>query len=221
MLTNISISHLVQVGHLQYLNISPSSGRAPPGALRLSNPPRVDFLLPSLTIWPPEQDPEYETHTVVVRRAKSVFIHLSPDETFDVALPQTLWFYYEMSTSPLFWLRPLFICLTSQLYLWEYIWSSQQILTSLFGFLQIKAHSSKFNLIFRSHSVPESLRKFGLALNLLKRQCSEGVIGLVEVTYFDHLFQTIFFWLTHSVNLSHRQRIQDVSPAPIGRKRTF
>ena len=93
MLTNISISHLVQVGHLQYLNISPSSGRAPPGALRLSYPPRVDFLLPSLTIWPPEQDPEYETHTLVVRRAKSVLIHLSPDETFDVALPQTLWFY--------------------------------------------------------------------------------------------------------------------------------
>ena len=93
MLTNISISHLVQVGHLQYLNISPSSGRAPPGALRLSYPPRVDFLLPSLTIWPPEQDPEYETHTVVVRRATSVLIHLSPDEIFDVALPQTLWFY--------------------------------------------------------------------------------------------------------------------------------
>ena len=67
-------------------NISPSSGRAPPGALRLSYPPRVDFLLPSLTIWPPEQDPEYETHTLVVRRAKSVLIHLSPDETFDVAL---------------------------------------------------------------------------------------------------------------------------------------
>ena len=86
MLTNISISHLVQVGHLQCLNISPSSGRAPPGALRLSYPPRVDFLLPSLTIWPPEQDPEYEMHTLVVRRAKSVLIHLSPDETFDVAL---------------------------------------------------------------------------------------------------------------------------------------
>ena len=93
MLTNISISHLVQVGHLQYLNSSPSSGRAPPGALRLSYPPRVDFLLPSLTIWPPEQDPEYETHTLVVRRATSVLIHLSPDEIFDVALPQTLWFY--------------------------------------------------------------------------------------------------------------------------------
>ena len=90
---HIPISHLVQVGHLQYLNISPSSGRAPPGALRLSYPPRVDFLLPSLTIWPPEQDPEYETHTLVVRRATSVLIHLSPDETFDVALPQTLWFY--------------------------------------------------------------------------------------------------------------------------------
>ena len=73
-------------------------------------------------------------------------------------------------------LRPLFICLTSQLYLWEYIWSSQQILISLFGFLQIKAHSSKFNLVFRSHSVLESLRKFGLALNLWKWQCSEGVV---------------------------------------------
>ena len=33
----------------QYLNISPSSGRAPPGALRLSYPPRVDFLLPFTT----------------------------------------------------------------------------------------------------------------------------------------------------------------------------
>ena len=51
MLTNISISHL-EVGHLQYLNISPSSGWAPPGALRLSYPPRVDFLLPSLTMIP-------------------------------------------------------------------------------------------------------------------------------------------------------------------------
>ena len=93
-----------------------------------------------------------------------------------------------MSTSPLFWLRPLFICLTSQLYLWEYIWSSQQILTSLFGFLQIKAHSSKFNLVFRSHSVLESLRKFGLALNLWKWQCSEGVVWFG----FNELFLSLF-----------------------------
>ena len=93
-----------------------------------------------------------------------------------------------MSTSPLFWLRPLFICLTSQLYLWEYIWSSQQILISLFGFLQIKAHSSKFNLVFRSHSVLESLRKFGLALNLWKWQCSEGVVWFG----FNELFLSLF-----------------------------
>ena len=93
-----------------------------------------------------------------------------------------------MSTSPLFWLRPLFICLTSQLYLWEYIWSSQQILTSLFGFLQIKAHSSKFNLVFRSRSVLESLRKFGLALNLWKWQCSEGVVWFG----FNELFLSLF-----------------------------
>ena len=93
-----------------------------------------------------------------------------------------------MSTSPLFWLRPLFICLTSQLYLWEYIWSSQQILISLFGFLQIKAHLSKFNLVFRSHSVLESLRKFGLALNLWKWQCSEGVVWFG----FNELFLSLF-----------------------------
>ena len=93
-----------------------------------------------------------------------------------------------MSTSPLFWLRPLFICLTSQLYLWEYIWSSQQILTSLFGFLQIKAHSSKFYLVFRSRSVLESLRKFGLALNLWKWQCSEGVVWFG----FNELFLSLF-----------------------------
>ena len=93
-----------------------------------------------------------------------------------------------MSTSPLFSLRPLFICLTSQLYLWEYIWSSQQILISLFGFLQIKAHSSKFNLVFRSHSVLESLRKFGLALNLWKWQCSEGVVWFG----FNELFLSLF-----------------------------
>ena len=93
-----------------------------------------------------------------------------------------------MSTSSLFWLRLLFICLTSQLYLWEYIWSSQQILTSLFGFLQIKAHSSKFNLVFRSHSVLESLRKFGLALNLWKWQCSEGVVWFG----FNELFLSLF-----------------------------
>ena len=93
-----------------------------------------------------------------------------------------------MSTSPLFWLRPLFICLTSQLYLWEYIWSSQQILISLFGFLQIKAHSSKFNLVFRSRSVLESLRKFGLALNLWKWQCSEGVVWFG----FNGLFLSLF-----------------------------
>ena len=93
-----------------------------------------------------------------------------------------------MSTSPLFWLRPLSICLTSQLYLWEYIWSSQQILISLFGFLQIKAHSSKFNLVFRSHSVLESLRKFGLALNLWKWQCSEGVVWFG----FNELFLSLF-----------------------------
>ena len=95
---------------------------------------------------------------------------------------------YEMSTSPLFWLRPLFICLTSQLYLWEYIWSSQQILISLFGFLQIKAHSSKFNLVFRSHLVLKSLRKFGLALNLWKWQCSEGVVWFG----FNELFLSLF-----------------------------
>ena len=93
-----------------------------------------------------------------------------------------------MSTSPLFWLRPLSICLTSQLYLWEYIWSSQQILTSLFAFLQIKAHLSKFNLVFRSHSVLESLRKFGLALNLWKWQCSEGVVWFG----FNELFLSLF-----------------------------
>ena len=105
-----------------------------------------------------------------------------------------------MSTSPLFWLRPLFICLTSQLYLWEYIWSSQQILTSLFGFLQIKAHSSKFNLVFRSHSVLESLRKFGLALNLWKWQCSEGVVWFG----FNELFLSLFpdnSWCPWSDNL--------------------
>ena len=93
-----------------------------------------------------------------------------------------------MSTSPLFWLRPLSICLTSQLYLWEYIWSSQQILTSLFGFFQIKAHLSKFNLVFRSHSVLKSLRKFGLALNLWKWQCSEGVVWFG----FNELFLSLF-----------------------------
>ena len=93
-----------------------------------------------------------------------------------------------MSTSPLFWLRPLFICLTSQLYLWEYIWSSQQILTSLFGSLQIKAHLSKFNLVFRSRSVLESLRMFGLALNLWKWQCSEGVVWFG----FNELFSSLF-----------------------------
>ena len=94
-----------------------------------------------------------------------------------------------MSTSPLFWLRPLSICLTSQLYLWEYIWSSQQILTSLFGFLQIIAHLSKFNLVFRSHSVLESLRKFGLALiNLWKWQCSEGVVWFG----FNELYLSLF-----------------------------
>ena len=116
-------------------NISPSSGRAPPGALRLSNPPRVDFLLPSLAIWPPEQDPEYETHTVVVRRATSVLIHLSPDEIF-----------------------------------------------------QMKAHSSKFYLVFRSHLVLESLSKFGLALTIWKWQCSEGVVWYG----FNDLFSSLF-----------------------------
>ena len=93
-----------------------------------------------------------------------------------------------MSTSLLFWLRPLFNCLTSQLYLWEYIRGSQQILISLFDFLQIKAHSSKFTLIFRSHSVLESLRKFGLALNLWKWQCSEGVVWFG----FNELFLSLF-----------------------------
>ena len=65
---------------------------------------------------------------------------------------------------------------------------SQQILISLFGFLQIKAHSSKFYLVFRSRSVLESLRKFGLALNLWKWQCSEGVVWFG----FNELFLSLF-----------------------------
>ena len=112
-----------------------------------------------------------------------------------------------MSTSPLFWLRPLFICLTSQLYLWEYIWSSQQILISLFGFLQIKAHSSKFNLVFRSHSVLESLRKFGLALNLWKWQCSEGVVWFD----FNDLFLSLFpdnSWCPWEMHRSRKAQIE-------------
>ena len=58
-----------------------------------------------------------------------------------------------------------------------------------------KSKHIRWNLIFifRSNSALQSLRIFGLALNLLKWHCSNDVVwfNLVKMTHFHHFFQTI------------------------------
>ena len=60
---------------------------------------------------------------------------------------------------------------------------------------------------YKENSVLQSLRMFGLALNLLKWQCSNNVVWLVKMTHFHHFFRQLMasLQLANTITMTMRQ----------------